>query len=295
MQNQRKAAESNPNKTGRLTAAWRLIRLAESLQFPASEITEAKPDTLQVLLDWLDAFPETEHGPVWLKALEAGYHEDLIGKLRVGASTPATADDGRPLTQSMYCIDVRSEPFRRNLESVGNHETIGFAGFFTIALRNRALGHHHETEQYPVIMAAKHTVHEVPRPNQDERVARHDKGEFFLHTLHEMLHDLKTHVLTPYITVESIGWIFGAPLIGRTIFPATYRRWRTRARKAIAPPVSTAMTADKADSDPALADRTRRDFMARYADTPTLVIGTHFAGPTAGRLVRDGDAYRLDA
>ena len=52
---------------------------------------------------------------------------------------------------------------------------------------------------------------------------------------------------------------------------------------------------DKADSDPALADRTRRDFMARYADTPTLVIGTHFAGPTAGRLVRDGDAYRLDA
>ncbi len=48
------------------------------------------------------------------------------------------------------------------------------------------------------------------------------------------------------------------------------------------------------DSDPALADRTRRAFMARYADTPVLVIGTHFAGPTAGHLVRDGDAYRLD-
>jgi glyoxylase-like metal-dependent hydrolase (beta-lactamase superfamily II) len=49
-----------------------------------------------------------------------------------------------------------------------------------------------------------------------------------------------------------------------------------------------------ADTDPALADQTRRAFMERYADTPTLVIGTHFAGPTAGRLVRDGDAYRLD-
>lgn len=49
------------------------------------------------------------------------------------------------------------------------------------------------------------------------------------------------------------------------------------------------------DSDPAQADRTRRAFMERYADTPVLVIGTHFAGPTAGRLVRDGDAYRLDA
>jgi len=52
--------------------------------------------------------------------------------------------------------------------------------------------------------------------------------------------------------------------------------------------------ADLADSDPALADRTRRAFMERFADTPTLVIGTHFAGPTAGHLVRDGTAYRLD-
>jgi len=48
------------------------------------------------------------------------------------------------------------------------------------------------------------------------------------------------------------------------------------------------------DSDRAQALETRRAFLARYADTPTLVIGTHFAGPTAGRLVRDGDAYRLD-
>ncbi len=48
------------------------------------------------------------------------------------------------------------------------------------------------------------------------------------------------------------------------------------------------------DSDRDRALETRRGFLARYADTPTLVIGTHFAGPTAGRLVRDGDAYRLD-
>jgi len=29
------------------------------------------------------------------------------------------------------------------------------------------------------------------------------------------------------------------------------------------------------------------------AATPTLVIGTHFAAPTAGRVVRDGDVYKL--
>ena len=46
------------------------------------------------------------------------------------------------------------------------------------------------------------------------------------------------------------------------------------------------------DNDAAVA--TRRRVFAEYADSPTLIIGTHFAGATAGRLVSDGDTYRLD-
>ena len=46
------------------------------------------------------------------------------------------------------------------------------------------------------------------------------------------------------------------------------------------------------DNDTAVA--TRRKVFGEYADTPTLIIGTHFAGPTAGKLVTDGDTYRLD-
>ena len=49
-----------------------------------------------------------------------------------------------------------------------------------------------------------------------------------------------------------------------------------------------------ADVDSERAVQTRRSFLARHAGTPTLVLGTHFATPTAGRIVRDGDAYRLD-
>jgi glyoxylase-like metal-dependent hydrolase (beta-lactamase superfamily II) len=50
-----------------------------------------------------------------------------------------------------------------------------------------------------------------------------------------------------------------------------------------------------ADTDQAWAAATRQTFLDRYADRPVLIIGTHFAGPTAGRIVRDGDAFRLDA
>lgn len=48
-----------------------------------------------------------------------------------------------------------------------------------------------------------------------------------------------------------------------------------------------------ADSDKEQGIRTRRIMFERLADTPCLVIGTHFAGATAGRIVRDGDTYRL--
>ena len=48
------------------------------------------------------------------------------------------------------------------------------------------------------------------------------------------------------------------------------------------------------DYDPDAARQTRRRMFEALAETPTLVIGTHFAGPTAGRLRRDGDAYRLE-
>lgn len=48
------------------------------------------------------------------------------------------------------------------------------------------------------------------------------------------------------------------------------------------------------DQDMEAARMTRRALLREYSDTPMLVIGTHFAGPTAGHLVRDGESYRLE-
>ena len=49
--------------------------------------------------------------------------------------------------------------------------------------------------------------------------------------------------------------------------------------------------AANADYDQSQAIATRKAFLAKYADRPTLVIGTHFATPTAGNIVTDGDSY----
>ena len=47
------------------------------------------------------------------------------------------------------------------------------------------------------------------------------------------------------------------------------------------------------DIDPDAARSTRRAFLERYADKPVLVLGTHFATPTGGKIVRDKEAYRF--
>jgi glyoxylase-like metal-dependent hydrolase (beta-lactamase superfamily II) len=47
------------------------------------------------------------------------------------------------------------------------------------------------------------------------------------------------------------------------------------------------------DTDYEQAIATRRSFLDRYGDKPILVIGTHFATPTAGHIVRDGNAWRF--
>ncbi|MEK6245771.1 MAG: MBL fold metallo-hydrolase [Pseudomonadota bacterium] len=47
------------------------------------------------------------------------------------------------------------------------------------------------------------------------------------------------------------------------------------------------------DWDAELASRTRRAFLERYCDTPTLVCTAHFPLPSAGRVVRAGNAFRF--
>src|SRR6185312_15106886 len=151
----------------------------------------------------------------------------------------------RPYSQSVYCIDVRSEPFRRHLESTGAHVTYGFAGFFAAFIRYRAWGKEHDTEQFPVIMRAKNEVREIPRSYLDRKVSLHAARAKWVHAGHTLLHDLKENVVTPYVMVESLGWFYGLPIFGKTLIPALYQRWTVWLRHLFVPSLATTLTIDK--------------------------------------------------
>jgi uncharacterized protein YbcC (UPF0753/DUF2309 family) len=223
----------------------RLLALAHSLNIETTLLTECAPADLKQLVDWMEAFPESEHGPVWLKALEAGYQEQLLGHLRARTENSAPSETTRPYSQSVYCIDVRSEPFRRHLESIGPHETYGFAGFFAAFIRYRAWGREHDTEQFPVIMRAKNEVREIPRSYLDHKVSLHAARAKWVHAGHTLLHDLKENVVTPYVMVESLGWFYGLPIFGKTLIPTLYQRWISWLRRLFVPSLATTLTIDK--------------------------------------------------
>ncbi|MDC0657894.1 DUF2309 domain-containing protein [Leisingera sp. SS27] len=61
--------------------------------------------------------------------------------------------EGRPDVQAAFCIDVRSEVFRRALEAQSSSiQTIGFAGFFGLASAHKAAGSDVTERRNPVLL-----------------------------------------------------------------------------------------------------------------------------------------------
>jgi glyoxylase-like metal-dependent hydrolase (beta-lactamase superfamily II) len=60
-------------------------------------------------------------------------------------------------------------------------------------------------------------------------------------------------------------------------------------------PIQLAMPAHAAtfDMDKSTGSKTRVEFVSRFQEKPVLIIGSHFADPGAGYIVRHGDAWKL--
>jgi glyoxylase-like metal-dependent hydrolase (beta-lactamase superfamily II) len=60
-------------------------------------------------------------------------------------------------------------------------------------------------------------------------------------------------------------------------------------------PIQVAMPAHAAtfDMDKKAGSKTRVEFVERFRENPVLIIGSHFADPGAGYIVRHGDAWKL--
>lgn len=88
---------------------------------------------------------------VWQDALEHSFEETLRHSLKPGRVSESAGE--RPDVQAVFCIDVRSEVFRRSLESTGaSIQTIGFAGFFGLPIEHSVPGLGGSQARCPVLL-----------------------------------------------------------------------------------------------------------------------------------------------
>lgn len=92
------------------------------------------------------------------RAFEKAYQRQLFGRLGAQQAPQAAATKR---VQAAFCIDVRSEIFRRALETVTDGvETIGFAGFFGFPIEYVHLGETHGGAQCPVLLTPQFVIAE---------------------------------------------------------------------------------------------------------------------------------------
>jgi uncharacterized protein YbcC (UPF0753/DUF2309 family) len=89
---------------------------------------------------------------IWQTAMEHVFEQKL--RIDIAPLTKSNAVASRPDVQAIFCIDVRSEVFRRSLESTGMHiQTIGFAGFFGLPIDHSVSGLGGSQARCPVLFA----------------------------------------------------------------------------------------------------------------------------------------------
>lgn len=98
--------------------------------------------------------PEFAIDLVLHEAYEIAFRNRLIQKLRYDRVMPTiTQGSARPRLQAAFCIDVRSEIFRRAFETIDpDVETIGFAGFFGFPIEYVPIGQLRGGAQCPVLL-----------------------------------------------------------------------------------------------------------------------------------------------
>lgn len=97
------------------------------------------------------ARPGIDHLGVFQRAMEIAYEASLAAALESASAAPGPAV---PEVQAVFCIDVRSEVYRRALERVApGVQTIGFAGFFGLPASYAPLGTDAERPQLPGLLA----------------------------------------------------------------------------------------------------------------------------------------------
>lgn len=133
-------------------------------------------------------------------AAENAFRSEMAGKLQ--STGPASRDASRKLLQAVFCIDVRSEVYRRALETQSSRiETIGFAGFFGMPIGVDS------SARCPVLISPQYQVHTKASGCEHDGFGKRAKRAW---------KSVSRSASACFSSVEVAGAWFGIPLLERS-------------------------------------------------------------------------------
>lgn len=186
--------------------------------------------TAKELLEWHQAaFEAADTAKIYntVARNETLYQQSLIQQLeKVGVPQKKT----KPKAQLVFCIDVRSEPFRRALEAHGDYETYGFAGFFGVPVSIENAVTREAYASCPVLLKPAYNVQE--KPNSSHQSC--EEGHSRLQGIKKLYQSLKYTFTTPFSLVETMGIGSGIWMGVRSLSPKVAASLQSAIKKAIA-------------------------------------------------------------
>lgn len=202
-----------------------------------------------------------------IKAAEDAYRESLLKAIlptvkKIGQTQRADA-------QLIFCIDVRSEPMRKEIESQGNYETFGFAGFFGLPVCLHDYHNGKARQSCPVLLKSQHDVYEQPSERCRHLIHRANRGRKIFDMMRSFYQDLKYNFATPFALVETLGLWCGLWMGMRTLAPCLSANLKKQFRKWLMPNL---MTEPIIQSDSEQGGISLRD-QVFYAESALNMIG----------------------
>ncbi|MEM0952052.1 MAG: putative inorganic carbon transporter subunit DabA [Cyanobacteria bacterium P01_H01_bin.74] len=158
---------------------------------------------------------------VLMQALERAQTVQLVDALSQAFSKEPVSQDSQDLesqgvtAQAVFCIDVRSEPYRRELERLGSIETYGFAGFFGLPISKKNYEKTEEIPLCPILLDSQYIIKEEPvNTATTDWVSQLSRQSIpFADQWTYAVKKIKRDTLATFAYVESLGWFHALTFI----------------------------------------------------------------------------------
>ncbi len=136
------------------------------------------------------------------EAFDNAAQRELISKFEI--QNPANKKPEQPIAQAIFCIDVRSEVYRRNLELVNAEiETMGFAGFFAFPIQYIPIAHEVGEAQCPVLLkTGPNILEQMPDTQSQKKVLN---SRMLTRQIQQVWKSFKSGAITCFSFVSPLG------------------------------------------------------------------------------------------